>query len=119
MYTQPLSSVFDSFGVSHVCFADDTQAYEHYDEKDVKSKISNLENCISASRSWMVSNKLSLNAGKTEAMLASKPRMTLSDPPTSIDVDGEAIEFSMSVKLLVLLLTITCPCIAMCSRSAR
>ena len=56
---------------------------------------------FSGVKSWMVSNKLCLNDDKTEAILITSPRNSVSDAlPTSIQVDGTCIHFSQSVKSL-------------------
>ena len=74
MYTQPLSNVIDKFGVSHVLYADYTQLYDDSSVSDADSIIDKLQNCILDVNCWMESNKLSLNASKTEAILITSPR---------------------------------------------
>ena len=101
MYTQPLSAVVNSFSVDHASYADDTQLHDHCSLSDVNSMLLNLERCISGVTSWMIANKLSLNAEKTEAVLISSPRKSVSTTlPQDIHVDGARIEFTSSVKSL-------------------
>ena len=101
MYTQPLSNVICKFGVSHVSYADDTQLYDKCAINDADSMIERLQNCIFDVNSWMESNKLSLNAGKTEAILITSPRNSLADNlPSSITVNNSSIQFSDSISSL-------------------
>ena len=101
MYTQPLSNVICKFGVSHVSYADDTQLYDKCAVNDADSMIDRLQNCILDVNSWMESNKLSLNASKTEAILITSPRNSLADNlPSSITVNNSSIQFSDSLSSL-------------------
>ena len=101
MYTQPLSNVIDKFGVSHVLYADDTQLYDVSSVSDADSMIDKLQNCISDVNCWMESNKLSLNAGKTEAILMTSPRNSLADNlPSVITINESTIQFSESLSSL-------------------
>ena len=101
MYTQPLSNVIEKFGVSHVLYADDTQLYDACSVSDADSMIDKLQNCISDVNCWMESNKLSLNAGKTEAILTTSPRNSLADNlPSAITINESSIQFSESLSSL-------------------
>ena len=101
MYTQPLSNVICKFGVSHISYADDTQLYDKCAVNDADSMIDRLQNCILDVNAWMESNKLSLNAGKTEAILITSPRNSLADNlPSSITVNNSSIQFSDSLSSL-------------------
>ncbi|KAL9967819.1 hypothetical protein ACROYT_G026116 [Oculina patagonica] len=85
--------------VEQLLYADDTQLYlsfkpTHAEQPD---SIAKIEACVSEIDSWMVSNKLKLNRGKTELLILS-PRHR---PPPSIeyvDVSGEQIEPSPSAR---------------------
>ena len=101
MYTQPLSNIISQSQINHVAFADDTQLYDYCCLPNVSSMLTKFEEGISHISSWMSANKLSLNPSKTEALLLSSPRNSVSDSlPSSIIVDGSIIEFSNSVKSL-------------------
>ena len=101
MYTQPLSSVIDCSSVMHVSYADDTQLYCHSSPCDASNMVRKLEMCLSDVNSWMMSNKLCLNAAKTEAMLIASSRNPMSDIlPSAMYVDGSRVEFATSVKSL-------------------
>ena len=101
MYTQPLSNVISKSGVSHVSYADDTQIYDNSTVSDTDVMLSKIQNCIFDVNSWMESNKLSLNASKTEAMLITSPFYSLPDSlPTSIIVNNSNIKFSESLSSL-------------------
>ena len=63
--------------------------------------INNVERCICNVSSWMKANKLSLNPSKTEALLLSSSRNSVSESlPSCINVDGSIVKFSESVKSL-------------------
>ena len=74
-------------------YADDTQLYLSFKPPPAEQagSISRIEECVSEIYSWMVSNKLKLNRGKTELLVLSAPYR----PPPSIeyiDVSGERIK---------------------------
>ena len=101
MYSQPLSNVINTSGILHVSYADDTQLYDYCPVNDADAMLARMQNCICDVNSWMESNKLSLNAGKTEAMLITSPRNSVSDClPSSINVSGSSIRFSDSLSSL-------------------
>ena len=63
--------------------------------------INNVERCICNVSSWMKANKLTLNPSKTEALLLSSSRNSVSESlPSCINVDGSTVKFSESVKSL-------------------
>ena len=101
MYTQPLSNVISRSGVSHVSYADDTQLYDNSTVSETDVMLSKIQNCIIDVNSWMESNKLSLNAGKTEAMLITSPFYSMPDSlPSSIIVNSSTIKFTESLSTL-------------------
>ena len=57
-------------------FTDDTQLYIGFNPKsknDSKRVLDTLQNCFTDIQSWMDSNWLKLNPGKTEFMLVCQP----------------------------------------------
>ena len=100
-YSRPLSLDINSFSVSYVAYADDTQLNDHAPASEIDALITNLENCISEVKVWMSDNKLKLNDDKTEALLVASQRSSFSDPlPDSIKVENTTIKFSSSVRNL-------------------
>ena len=100
MYTQPLSNVICRSGVSHVSYADDSQLYDNAPANESDVMLLKIQNSISDVNSWMESNKLSLNASKTEAMLITSPFYSYESLPTSISVNDSSIKFSESLSSL-------------------
>ena len=70
MYTTPLSALLTSFkSIQHHLYADDTQIYISLTPHNAASVISELQDCLNSIKLWMNSNKLKLNADKTEFIL--------------------------------------------------
>ena len=70
MYTKPISDIIAGHGLSHHCYADDTQLYiaiEH--SANLHSKLLRMEQCVADIRNWMRHNMLKLNDDKTELIV--------------------------------------------------
>ena len=70
MYTKPISDIIAGHGLSHHCYADDTQLYiaiEH--SANLHSKLLRMERCVADIRNWMRHNMLKLNDDKTELIV--------------------------------------------------
>ena len=75
MYTTPLSNVIDSsHQLSHHLYADDTQLYIGLTHDNAHTNLTLLQETLNHVRSWMYTNKLKLNPGKTEFMLIGTPK---------------------------------------------
>jgi Reverse transcriptase (RNA-dependent DNA polymerase) len=61
-----LASVISSHGVNHAQYADDAQLYISLPKENDMSKISG---CFNAVHQWFAVNGLSLNPGKSEAVV--------------------------------------------------
>jgi hypothetical protein len=70
MYLSPLDDIVSLFEVLRHYFADDTQLYKRFrilaDGSDKRAAFSCLSDCVKSTNSWMIINKLQLNAGRTE-----------------------------------------------------
>jgi hypothetical protein len=70
MYLTPLDDIVSMFEVLRHYFADDTQLYKRFkilaDGSDQHAAFSCLSDCVKSTNSWMIINKLQLNAGRTE-----------------------------------------------------
>ena len=70
MYTKPISDIIAGHGLSHHCYADDTQLYiaiEH--SANLHSELLRMERCVADIRTWMRHNMLKLNDDKTELIV--------------------------------------------------
>ena len=70
MYTKPISDIITGHGLSHHCYADDTQLYiaiEH--SANLHSELLRMERCVADIRNWMRHNMLKLNDDKTELIV--------------------------------------------------
>ena len=70
MYTKPRSDMIAGHGLSHHCYADDTQLYiaiEH--SANLHSELLRMERCVADIRNWMRHNMLKLNDDKTELIV--------------------------------------------------
>ena len=77
MFVTPLDELIKLHEVNHEAYADDSNVYISFDLKNATAKtsaISQMEQCLSDIKRWMVKNKLKLNCGKTEAVLFHPPR---------------------------------------------
>ena len=70
MYTKLISDIIAGHGLSHHCYADDTQLYiaiEH--SANLHSELLRMERCVADIRNWMRHNMLKLNDDKTELIV--------------------------------------------------
>lgn len=103
-YMQPLSDIILQHGVSHHCYADDTQLYVRFrrnSASDLSSAIERLESCITHIRQWMLQNKLKLNDSKTEFVIfATRHFFKSLNYVHSVNVGNSAIQCSSSARNL-------------------
>ena len=72
MYTSKLSDIVKAHLLNVHCYADDTQVYlsfSPHNKANDATALSNMENCKTEIRSWMLSDKLKLNDSKTEFLI--------------------------------------------------
>ena len=72
LYSQPLSDVINQHNCSFHKYADDTEISQCDMPENFESIKLSIQDCISDILSWMDSNKLMLNADKTEVMVVGK-----------------------------------------------
>ena len=101
LYTHPLSTIVQHHALSHHCFSDDNQLYKSVPVSQLGKAISSTKECITDIQAWMHSNKLQLNADKTEIILI-RPKVNdkMVQYPSSLDLNGTSIVFSDSVRNL-------------------
>ncbi len=64
----PMGSIFKKYDISFHLYADDTQLYLSFKPGD-ENALAKLFVCIEELKSWLMSNFLTLNEGKTEVIL--------------------------------------------------
>ena len=66
LYTADVSDIAASHQMHIHCYADDIQLYKHCAVADIDTTTRNILACIEAIDQWMSSNRLKLNASKTQ-----------------------------------------------------
>ena len=100
LYTQPLSDVIIHHGCSFHKYADDTEISKSTTPESFSSTKACVQNCIADILSWMNSNKLMLNPGKTEAMISGTKLRIGQVDDVSLPIEDSIIPFQPSVKYL-------------------
>lgn len=105
IYILPLRHIISQHGVLRHGYADDTQLYLRFPQKDVKQfhqAITQLEACIEDVRNWMIVNKLKLNEDKTEFMIVTSRyyKATYQQLNPCLTVGGVPIKPTRSVRNL-------------------
>ena len=100
LYTQPLSDVIILHDCSFHKYADDTEISKFSSPESFSSTQTSVQTCIADILSWMNSNKLMLNPGKTEVMISgTKFRLGQIDA-VSLPIEDSIIPYQPSVKYL-------------------
>ena len=81
-------------------YADDTQTYEHCSVDDLPITFSHLQHCFSALFDWMNSNRLKLNADKTEVIIFGSRHKLSKVELNSITLNGVVVPLADSVRNL-------------------
>ena len=99
-YTRPLGTIIRQYDTDLHLYADNTQLYIGCDLNDCDATKYQLENCVSAVRSWMADNMLKLNDSKTEYLvLGSKYSLRqLPEDMKTFNVGDELITASKSAR---------------------
>jgi len=100
LYSQPLSDILSDHNCDYHKYADDTKLSKSFPPNQIKSAQLSVERCISDVLSWMNSNKLMLNADKTEVMPAGIKSILNTISVDSINIVGNRIPYKPSVKYL-------------------
>jgi hypothetical protein len=91
LYTADLPSLVVRHGLQPHLYADDTQVYGSCRAGEVGAFISRLTECVDDVALWMRSNRLQMNAGKTEYMWFTTPRRIQQLPAGAISIGGHDI----------------------------
>ena len=97
LYSQPLSDLIYRHECDYHKYADDTQLSKGAPPNQFQSLLCDIQTCTESLVSWMYSNKLKLNAEKTEVLrVASTSRLSLVGRDC-VDIRGKHIPFRSSV----------------------
>ena len=89
LYSQPLSDLICRHECDYHKYADDTQLSKGAPSDQFQSLLCDIQTCIESLVGWMYSNKLKLNAEKTEVLpVASTSRLSLVGRD-SVDIGGK------------------------------
>uniref|UniRef100_A0A674MGZ1 Reverse transcriptase domain-containing protein n=1 Tax=Takifugu rubripes TaxID=31033 RepID=A0A674MGZ1_TAKRU len=98
LYMLPLGNIIRQHGIHFHCYADDTQLYISMKPEETE-KLVKLQTCLKDIKSWMSSNFLLLNPGKTEVMVFG-PEPLWDRLDHMITLDGISLTSSLSVRNL-------------------
>ena len=98
IYTADLAEIVADHGLSSHQYADDSQIYGSCSASNTSSLSSDISRCIDSIASWMYSNRLQLNANKTEVMWCASARRLSQLPTNPLPVAGTLVHPVSSVR---------------------
>lgn len=90
LYIRPLGTLIQQHGIDYKLYADDLQLYYSFRSQDVNEAVDKLEKCAFDVNLWLLHNKLSLNASKSELILLGSRQQLSKMPGFSIRL-GESV----------------------------
>jgi hypothetical protein len=100
LYTADVLHIIDSHSLNPHMFADDTQIYGYCAPADAAALQDRMSACMDAVSDWMRSNRLQLNASKTEFIWFATARRQHQLPTNLVRVGDEFVAPSSSVRSL-------------------
>ena len=100
LYSQPLSYLICRHECDYHKYADDTQLSKGDPPNQFQSLLCDIQTCIESLVGWMYSNKLKLNAEKTDVLPVASTSRLSSVGRDSVDIGGKRIPFRSSVRNL-------------------
>jgi hypothetical protein len=104
LYTADLPSIVTPFGLSVHQYADDSQVYGSCRPDQTSTLADTLAQCTSAINNWMRSNRLQLNADKTDIMWCTSARRTPHLPTDPVCIAGVDVQPVTTVRNLGVLI---------------
>ena len=98
LYLLPLATILRYHNIGYHVYADDTQLYISFKNKDPSGLLARLNSCISDIRVWMIKNKLKINDSKTEFIIFRSPQCKASISGVSVSVGDSNILPSPKVR---------------------
>ena len=100
LFVAPLAKVTKSFDIQHHQYADDTYLYIFANKFKLVNATSTIEQCTNSLCNWLSRNGLALNSSKLEAIQFRTAQTRSDDCATVVNVAGENIVMSPSIKSL-------------------
>ena len=100
LYTVDILDIIDRNGLLGHMYADDTQSYLHFNSNEVALALTRVQACFTELQCWMNSNKLVLNASKTEIIIFGSQHQLTKITVTSIALGEVNVPISNSVRNL-------------------
>ena len=97
LYTAELSAIIKRHGLIPHCYADDIQIYLSAPAADAGIVAHRITDCIADIDRWMTSNRLKLNAGKTQLMWIGSRRQLAKVNITDVIIGTASVRVSTSV----------------------
>ena len=104
LYTAPVLEVISQRGLTGHMFADDSQAYKHFQLHELHDTLETMDSCFTDLQHWMSSNGLKLNPDKTEFIIFSSRLRQKQISLQSVTLGGTTVRVSDVVKNLGVLL---------------
>jgi len=98
LYTADLLKLIKDHGLNPHLYTDDTQIYGKCAPSSTEQLLTRVSACVSDVAAWMKSNRLQLNADKTEVIWCSSSRRQHQIPATPLVVGSEAVSPVTSVR---------------------
>ena len=98
IYSSKLFDIIERHLPQAHCYADDTQLYLSFkagDSTDETAALSSMESCILDIQNWMLTDKLKLNAGKTEFLLIGTKKQLEKVTIAQVKVGSSSVKPSM------------------------